>query len=571
MNRRLLLLTGLTGLLGLVGCMGQQIRSQSGEDDRDAREFEARTVGDVTSAAVIDPVPCSGVGLVVGLNGTGGPAPPGGYRALLEKELKQRKIDNVREMIDSPNNALVLVSALLPAGSRTGDPIDVQVELPPQSRATSLRGGYLGFVYLHEYNTRKRASPGFEGPDALMLGRRIAKAEGPVTVGLAPAADAQGAPKDEPADKAGRVWGGGRCDVEVPMLLALKDGQKFSRVAGEVIGRLNERFQGAQAGTSNEVIAAFRGTQVIALRLPAAYRHNMARFLLVARLVPLEGAPPAGGAYMKRLEELLHDPATTLSAALRLEAVGNEAVAVLKPALASEHALVRFAAAEALAYLGRPSSSACADELAKLAESHPSLRAFCLAALASYNEAASSVRLQALLASKEPDVAYGAFRALRLLDERDPAVRGEKLNGSFWLHQVAPTAEPRAHYLTGRRPEVVLFGRSPCLTGSFSFLVGPEFTVTAAKGESHCTVSRFSVKGGAQRKQCSFELAEVLRALAALGGTYPDAVELLRQAERHHGLGAELCIDALPKAVDVKQLAASAGGELGETPTLFEK
>src|SRR5262245_2157627 len=174
MNRRLLL---LTGLFGLVGCMGQQIRSQSGEDDHDAREYEARTVGDVTSAAVVDAVPCSGVGLVVGLNGTGGPAPPGSYRAMLEKELKTRKIENVREMIDSPNNAMVLVSALLPAGSRKGDPIDVHVELPPQSRATSLRGGYLGLVFLHEYNTRKRVSPGFEGADALLQGRKVARAE----------------------------------------------------------------------------------------------------------------------------------------------------------------------------------------------------------------------------------------------------------------------------------------------------------------------------------------------------------------------------------------------------------
>src|SRR5262249_61626543 len=108
-------------------------------------------------------------------------------------------------------------------------------------------------VFLHEYNTRKRVSPGFEGADALLQGRKVARAEGPVTVGLTPATDAQGAPKDEPSDKVGRVWGGGRSDVEVPMLLALKDGQQFSRIAGEVIGRLNERFQGAQAGTTNEV------------------------------------------------------------------------------------------------------------------------------------------------------------------------------------------------------------------------------------------------------------------------------------------------------------------------------
>src|SRR5262245_24973370 len=102
MNRRLMLLTGLTGLgglLGLVGCVGQQIRSQSGEEERDGRDYEVRTIADVTAAAVADSVPCGGVGLVVGLNGTGGPAPPGAYRAMLEKELKTRKIDNIKSLI----------------------------------------------------------------------------------------------------------------------------------------------------------------------------------------------------------------------------------------------------------------------------------------------------------------------------------------------------------------------------------------------------------------------------------------------------------------------------------------
>src|SRR5262249_11089308 len=160
--------------------------SQAGDDDRDAREAEVRTISDVTSAALADPIPVSGVGIVVGLNGTGGPAPPGVFRNMMEKELKVRKIDNIKEMLDSPNHALVLVWAVTPPGSRKNDPIDVHVELPPQSRATSLRGGFLGLCYLHNYDSRKRLSPGFEGTDALLQGHRMAKAEGPVLVDLTP-------------------------------------------------------------------------------------------------------------------------------------------------------------------------------------------------------------------------------------------------------------------------------------------------------------------------------------------------------------------------------------------------
>src|SRR5262245_56239336 len=76
-------------LLGLLGCAHTgQTRFQAAEDTD--KENEVKTIGDVTSVANADPVPVSGVGLVVGLEGTGGGAPPGAYRTLLEAELRKK-------------------------------------------------------------------------------------------------------------------------------------------------------------------------------------------------------------------------------------------------------------------------------------------------------------------------------------------------------------------------------------------------------------------------------------------------------------------------------------------------
>src|SRR5207247_9634768 len=118
---------------------------------------------------------------------------------------------------------------------------------------------------------------------------------------------------------------------------------------------------------------------------------------------------------------------------------------------------------------------------------------------------------------------------------------------------------------------------------------GPECALTEAKDPSGqatgLTLSRFTLGKGKQSKPCSFEVADVLRALAELGGNYADAVELLRQAEGCRGLNCAVKVDALPKAPTVYDLARAgvqiAGGkgdapgllpaDIGVAPTLYHR
>jgi hypothetical protein len=219
-------------------------------------------------------------------------------------------------------------------------------------------------------------------------------------------------------------------------------------------------------------------------------------------------------------------------------------------------------------------------------EQQPALRAYSLTALASLDEAVCHVELRKLLESPSPESRYGAFRALRALDEHEDAIRGEQLNGSFWLHRVAPNSTSLVHMTTSRRAEVVLFGEDALLTPPFAVLAG-DFTVTAGTDDDRCTLSRISLRHGKSRRQCSLKLEDVIRTMSLMEGTYGDVVELLRRIERSQCLSCRIAVDALPQAISVEELAKAGAGDpealkthpeilnaqadFGATPTLFEK
>ncbi|HXG09955.1 MAG TPA: flagellar basal body P-ring protein FlgI [Gemmataceae bacterium] len=547
-----------TTLLGLVaaGCLHQQTRLQSEDDsDRAETKYEIKTIGDVTTVAGVEPLPVGGVGLVVDLDGTGGDAPPGGYRTMLETQLKKEGVQNVREVLASPSTSLVLVSAQIPAGARKGDPIDLEITLPPGSKTTSLRGGYLRKCYLYSYDTTKNLLPTSRGADRPLLGHPLVVAEGRLLVGL-------GDGDEEARLRRGRIWGGGRCRINRPFELVLNSDKQYASLAAAVADRINHTFHGSFPRSPGDELAVAKNNTHVLLGVPPQYRLNLPRYLRVVRLIPLREAAGAAAlaernAYRQRLEKDLLDPDRCVIAALRLEALGNDTVPALKEGLKSPHALVRFCAAEALAYMNQ---SAAGEVLADMVEQQPALRAFSLTALASLDEAVCHIKLRELLASPDAETRYGAFRALRALDERDEAVQGELLNDSFWLHKVAPGSPPLVHMTSGRRAEIVLFGEEAYLKPPFQFLAG-DFAITADEHDERCTISRFTVNRPPARRQCSLKLEDVLRTLAGLGGGYPEAVELLRQVETCGTATCRVMADALPQAVSVYELVR-AGQEI---------
>jgi hypothetical protein len=575
MNQRVWLLGIL--LLGLAGCAHQQTRLQAEDESEREKVPELKNIGAISSVANAEAKQVSGVGLVVGLDGTGGGAPPGGYRAMLEDQLRKGKVpvENLKEVLASSSTSLVLISAMVPPGARRGDPLDLQITVPRESRTTSLRGGQLIECVLADYDTTKNIAPNSKGADQLLTGHKVVKAEGAVLVGF-------GDGDESVRLRQGCIWGGGRLQVDRPLYLILNNDQQYSRLAQAIADRINETFSGAFRGPGTEIAVA-KTKAVVLLGVPSQYKLNLPRYLRVVRLIPLEQTPSTRIAYRKHLEEQLLDPAHTVTAALRLEALGaNECEAALKRGLTSSHPLVRFCSAEALAYLDVAS---CGEELARSVKEQPALRAYSLTALASLDQAVCHVELRKLLEEASPETRYGAFRALRALDEHEEAIQGDHLNQTFWLHHVAPASPPLIHIATHNRAEVVLFGEDALLIPPFPILAG-EFTITANRQDDHCIVSHTSLHGNSKR-QCSLKVEEVLHAMADLGATYADVIEFLRRADRLQCLSCKVAVDALPQATSVYELAKAGAGdpealqthpeilqakdEFNATPTLFEK
>lgn len=558
--------------MAATGCVNPQTaRPQIAEEpvDRDA----VPTVGSKTEVGNAMPIPAYGVGLVIGLAGTGSIPPAGEFRTELERALTAAGY-NAKEMLDDParKQSMVLVSARIQPGCRVGDRIEkVTVTLPDGSKTTSLKGGYLvpcDLVTaasaadireaLQAAGVNKNNRPVTGG---VYRGNVVGRAEGPLVTGtiVSPDSDKKVEADQTTADLVAEVWEGPISRLPRPYTFEMVSKDQRPGLALEIAERLNAAF--GHHGFDRKPIAdakAVKPAPVVLVQVPPMYRHNHYRFLLVARHVPLV---PVGTdhPYRKRLEQELLDPTTCITAAVKLEALGIESRKGLRVGLESDSPWVRFAAAEALAYLGQTDGTA---ELATLAARHPGVRFHCLKALAALDDAASTLKLTDLMAKGEPSLRYGAFEALRVADPRNDAVRGERAaTRGFHVHRVAPGSAGVVHLSSRDRAEVVIFGDGGKLTGPFNLPLGNDYTVSVPADGTEAVVARILAGAdGAKvaKKTCRPDLGAVLLTLGELGAGYPEAVEFCRRIDQAKVLGGSLAVDALPPALTVPDLARIA-------------
>ncbi len=576
MKRAALLTVGvLTALGGFSGCTGAQkstqtARPQAAEDTVDKNI--AATVGQKTIVSNTEPIQVSAVGLVYSLSSTGSPA-AGEWRPMLERDLRKKKL-SPKQFLDDANDtcSLVLVSAVIPPGAKKGDTIDVDVVLPRASKTTSLKGGILFECDLTTSelsgSVRERmqqagmdvgATPAVSS-DTILVGKTLVRAEGPMVAGVMEntakiKASIVGDEAPPVGATAGRVWGGGRVLEDRPYFFMLNERDANPRTAMEVAARLNATFLLA-GDAKNKVANAVKG-DVVLVTVPPTYRLNHERFLIVARQVPMT---PSGSDSLlrKKLEQDLLNPETAIASAVKLEALGAESTRALQTGLQSESPWVRFAAAESLAYLGSTSGAA---DLAKLAEQHPALRSHCLTALASLDDGVSTDRLVDLMKHPDTGLRYGAFVALRSINDRHPELHGTNVKKAFWVHEVAPGSQSVVHLTSSRRAEVVLFGNPGTLVPPYTIPVGNDFVIAAKAGDEKATITHLAT-GRDGSKQVVVKVPSTLRgvltAVGELGGGYAEAVELIRKADGTKVLAATLAVDSMPRGMPITQLAKLA-------------
>jgi hypothetical protein len=186
--------------------------------------------------------------------------------------------------------------------------------------------------------------------------------------------------------------------------------------------------------------------------------------------------------------------------------------------------------------------------------------------------------LRKLMDVAEVEVRYGAFDALRTLDEGDPFLgrvrvlddpfeseeepatesmsmalalqRRNRPEDPFALYLVDCDGPPMVHVARTRRCEVVVFGHdqrllTPLVLGNGVILLN------ASDGDqsiqiSKITTARSDESDSDTKVAASLDLGDVIRRTANLGAKYPDVVSILQAAERQKNLPGPLVIDAVP-------------------------
>src|ERR1043165_5038302 len=238
---------GALGLLCLLicGCKNPLMRAQMAEDTEKERDLDIPMIKNVSIVDNVGPMKVQGVGLVTGLAGTGH-CPAGYYRTLLEQyllkhigspggEIHEGPQLKVKHLLEDPNNALVIVTGYIPSGARHGDRFDVEVTLPPESKASSLAGGYLELSRLRIYMAKADLSERHAGSSEMVGGQIFGQAKGPLVVGY-------GRNTDRHEQRAGRVWQGGISRTERPYVLVMKK-DKSIRESSQIAERINFMYQ----------------------------------------------------------------------------------------------------------------------------------------------------------------------------------------------------------------------------------------------------------------------------------------------------------------------------------------
>ena len=576
----LLLSTGLAGCssFGLDSLGWNLLSSKTDEDDDESEtddvddDFETKIdipmVGDYTTFTGLHRVVLEGVGLVVGLNGTGGDPPPSPEREALLDDMRRRNVKDAKEILRSPNTALVVVRAYLPPLAKKGDRFDIQVRIPGDDGATSLNGGRLFETILSE----TAIVPG----RGRLKGHVVARAEGPVLV----APDGDNVEDRAGVLKRGKVLGGGVSLIDRDMALYVKSDFRTYRNVTRLAERIGLRFSAYDRVGIKEPMAKAQTDQRILLKVHPNYREDYPRYMRVIQSIAFRESAVAQRVRVKRLERQLQDPATAERASIQLEAIGEKGIPILKTGLKSPELECRFHAAVALAYLDESDGI---EALHEAALKEPAFRVYAFAALSILDDPQAHLALRDLMHVHVDDdgtkydsaeTRYGAFRALWTLDKDDPFIAGTKLRDEFWLHSLETQGEPMVHITVRKRPEVVLFDRTQEFKTPMTIRVG-RLLVTSRANSDTVSVSRFTPHGDEddQKKVVSRRIEDVITVAAELGASYPDVAQLLIQADNQGNLPGRFEIDALPQAG--RSFSRNGGksrvGRSAYTPNMFDR
>lgn len=469
-----------------------------------ARDVPAALRGIIASQAAIrglEPVQISGLGFVVGLNGTGGGVLNDRVAFHMEREMGlmgvgQGAFDGTpfqgmspRRLLQNKDTAVVIVQAVVPPGAPAGAQFDVFVRAV---NATSLEGGRL-------YTTDLRLGQAvtFGGPQTVKIG----EARGNIFIN--PFAE-PGEVESVVTRTVGRILNGGIV-TESQLMRVMLDNPSHAR-ARQIVSAINSRFP-ERPGDSGP-IARGRDERLIEVDVPRAYVSRSGEFAKLLAHVQIDQSMPH--VYARRyVDALRNEPYLADDLSWALHALGEPALPFIRDLYDDGELIPRMAALRAGARLG---DARVAPYLRELAESGPeSTRTDAIGLLGRIDGGPTiDEALKRLLAEKALPVRVAAYEALaeraersrfRTLVEyerfrdapigmrpsaeqlRDAATRSlpsgtifsvsrVPMYGKFYLDRV-PVGDPLIYVTQQGVPRIVLFGerlevQSPAFLSAWS-------------------------------------------------------------------------------------------------------
>ncbi len=543
--------TVVIAAISMTSCSRLIKRGQS--PNVEAMEFndqidEVKYIGDVGGTVGLDKQKVDGIALVTQLSGTGSEPPATPQRDYLVEEIETHQIDDISGLLASNDNSMAAIMGFIPPGAKKGDQFDVLVQIMPRSKSTSLAGGFVMQTRMKPFVATRR-SVEFGHNTALARGRLVTN-------------DVFESGDKEALQKGGVILGGGTVTRDRQTALRLLDEHRSIKYTTNIARAINMRFSTRVAG-SPEGVANPVSDRLIEILIPDDYRHNVGRYFHVMLNIAFDETADQRINRLERLERELHMPDKSSLAAIRLEAIGDEAKGALKRGLRSEHFEVQFHAAQALAYMG---DSAGVPALQKAAENEQAFRWHALTALGSLRDSSSERALVALFNAESSEARYGAFNALRDSMPGSPMADGEYVGKEFMLHTVPSTTRPMIHVSRKSVPEIVIFNGEQHF-GSQLLYVESGLTIKSI-GDGKVQLQRYMPGGSDRKLVCSTLVSDVIRNAVRMGLDYTDTIRLLKDARQTGALNSQLVVNALPKLSNsYRAEQAAQSGAAGQSRT----
>jgi hypothetical protein len=519
-------------------------KKQSKEEDNDfGNHIDTPLLSEYMSVQGNTMIVLRGVGLVTGLNGTGGDPSPSALRTQLQNEMNRRGVKDSKKILASRDTAMVVVTAYLPAMVRKGQRFDVRVALPPNSNAKSLKGGWL-------LETRMFEEQNVEGRGSLK-GHNYAVAGGAILTSLGV--------KDNREERqaelmSGAIPGGAISLTDRDLSIILRTEKRGSRNSLRVAEAVSKRFYRYNKYGQRISCAEAKDDARVVLKTHDQYINNFPRYQAVIRNLALNESDVARRMRMEMLARDILDPekcqnivsgVAACPTALQLEAIGDEAIPFLTDALESDSFDVRFQAAQSLAYLGNAEG---VEILHEAARTQPAFRVYSLVALSVVDDADAVLALRQLMSEQALETRYGAFRALKELDPHDPSLNPIEFENRFIVYAIDSTGEPMVHVTRRRAPEIVLFGLEQSLRLPVVLNAGRNIRIMGETGQHEVEVIYYQLNAEPKRHRVPNRMIDILRTCGKLGATYPDIVQMMIEAEQQHNFVGQFGIDRLPQA-----------------------